>query len=295
MTKKSKSKKTLGPLDTRPKSVALVALGPSNTDFVHDWAKKNKFRRVDEVWVINSGYGPFQCHKVWIMDDLKRVERRFPRWSEELKKLDKPIITCHAYPDYPSSVSYPITEIKNCIKDDLFTTSVAYCIAYAIYTKVQELYLYGCDYWYPDSPAVEPGIGEVSFLLGIARERGLRFFIPQSSTLLNAFMVRFDKDLKETGRPMYGYDYNPGDSCLNIKEGKGTEVDKMAAHLSPFVRANQYKSQGVGPDGASPANAKVQMDEEARKKHEAVMKKKDEDLVKKTIKNMETESSAPVL
>lgn len=258
------TRKKMSPLETRPKSVALVALGPSNRDFVHEWAKKNKFRRTDEVWTVNSGYGPFKCDKAWIMDDLRRVATRFPGWAEELKTLDVPIITCRAYPEFKSSVAYPIEQVKDSIHDDLFTTTVAYAIAYATYINVKELFLYGCDYWYPESAAVEPGIGEVSFLLGIARERGMKFFIPQSSTLLNAFMVRFDKDTKTVGRPMYGYDYNPGDSCLRLQEGKGSETDYMAAQLSPFVRANYGKAHSADGGSLPQGIKKVQMDEQAK-------------------------------
>lgn len=268
------------PLDTRPESVALVALGPSNRDFVHEWAKKNKFRRTDEVWVVNSGYGPFRCDKAWIMDDLRRVAQRFPKWAEEFKTIDVPIITCRSYPEYPTSVEFPLEAVKECLHDDLFTTTVAYAIAYATYIKVKELYLYGCDYWYPHSAAVEPGIGEVSFLLGVARERGMKFFIPQSSTLLNAFMVRFDKKTKNIGRPLYGYDYNPGDSCMKIQEGKGDQTDELAAQLSPYVRANFAKAHtpadGEDKSGELPLGIKkVQMDEQAKQERQAKELQKD--------------------
>ena len=79
-------------------------------------------------------------------------------------------------------------------------------------------------------------------------------------------------------------------------EGKGTQIDVMAAHLSPFVRSQQHMTKApIGPDGAGLTNAKIQMDDEAKAKHEKEMKKKDEELVAKTVKNMETESNAPVL
>ena len=202
------------------------------------------------------------------MDDLRRVAQRFPKWAEELKTIGTPIMTCRAYPEFKSSVAYPLEEVKNFIHDDLFTTTVAYAIAYASYIRVEELYLYGCDYWYPESAAVEPGIGEVSFLLGIAREKGMKFFIPQSSTLLNAFMVRLDKNTKQVCRPLYGYDYNPGDSCLKLQEGKGDETDYLAAQLSPFIRAQYAAKKGNGqlPGGVK----KVQMDDEAKKNYEQV-------------------------
>lgn len=225
------------PLETRPQSVAIVALGPSNHDYVAASCSKKGFLNADEVWLVNSAINIFKGDKCFIMDDLKRCEKRFPEWGSRLRSTGMPIITSRAYPEFPTSVAYPIEEVCNHFQDDYMTGTVAYMIAYALLIKVQTLYLFGCDYWYPGSKAVEPGMECVTYFLGIAKERGVDFKIPQSSVLLDAHMTKFSNDPK-TGkqvrrRPMYGYDYNPGEAQARISAGKGTELDQLVAHKAP--------------------------------------------------------------
>lgn len=220
------------PLATRPSSVAIVALGPSNHDYITASCAKKDFLAVDEVWLVNSAVNSMTGDKVFIMDDLKRIEKRFPVWGAKLKSLKTPIVTSTAYPEFPSSVAYPINEICDHFQDDYLTTTVAFMVAYAIYTKVPELYLFGCDYWYPGSKAVEPGAECVTYYLGIARERGINFRIPQNSVLLDAHMTAFGKDGKRR-RPLYGYDYNPGESAQRVKNGTANALDKAVAQKAP--------------------------------------------------------------
>jgi hypothetical protein len=135
----------MNPLETRPKTIAIVALGPSNHDFVNSSACKKDFLQPDEIWVINSAIGTFCADKAFIMDDLKGIQRRFPEWAAKLKHINIPIITSHQYDEYPSTINYPKDNVCADIKDDLFTNSVAYAIGYAIHIKVHDMYLFGCD------------------------------------------------------------------------------------------------------------------------------------------------------
>lgn len=234
-------------LDTRPTSVAIVALGPSNHDYIASKSSKKDFLKVDEVWLVNSAINSLRGDKVFIMDDLKRVEKRFPDWARLLRHEKTPIVTSKVYEDYPSAVAYPIDAVCDHFKDDYLTTTVAYMIAYAIFIKVKELYLFGCDYWYPGSKAVEPGMDCVTYYLGIARERNINFRIPQNSVLLDAHMTKFNKEGKRR-RPLYGYDYNPGESQARVESGVGSELDHLVAHKAPS-RLPDHLPIGVKPDG----------------------------------------------
>lgn len=220
-------------LQTRPQSVAIVALGPSNHDYVAAACTKKDFLSADEVWLVNSAINAFTGDKVFIMDDLKRIEKRFPVWGSKLRTTHIPIVTSTAYPEFPTSVAYPLKEVCDHFQDDYITGTVAYMLAYALSIEsVKELYLFGCDYWYPGSKAVEPGMECVTYFLGIAKERKVNFRIPQSSVLLDAHMTKFLPDGKRR-RPMYGYDYNPGEAQKRIADGQGTELDKLVAHKAP--------------------------------------------------------------
>jgi len=220
------------PLETRPQTIAIVALGPSSYSYQQATCGKKGFITPDEVWVCNSGINAFRADKAFIMDDLVGLEPRFPDWCARLRTEETPIVTCRAYPQYPSSVAYPLEFVRDSIKDDIFTTSVAYMVGYAIAIQVKEMYLFGCDFWYPNAKAVEGGLANVSYLLGIAKERGINFKIPQASTLLDAHMVQVDKEGNRT-RPLYGYDYNPGESQRRIAAGEGTRLDQLVAERAP--------------------------------------------------------------
>lgn len=250
---KKKTVKKGSALDTTPESVAIVALGPSNHDYVAAAGCKKNFITPDEVWVVNSGAGVFHADKIFVMDDLRKIAKRFPEWGAKLKSMTTPIITCHQYEEFPSSLDFPLEEVFNDIKDDVFSTTVAYMVAYAIYKKVHTMYLFGCDFYYPGSASVEPGAAGVTYLLGMAKSRGINFKIPNSSTLLDAHMVQQDKETGKFSRPLYGYDYNPGESKKNVQMGRGTDLDIKAAEKCPGIDPDKLNGKGKKSGGKDAA------------------------------------------
>lgn len=236
------------PLDTRPKSVAIVGMGPSSSEyFLYNWKKKNLFR-VDEVWGINSTLGSLKADKTFIMDDLKGIEKRYPEWADRLKLTKETIITSTAYPEYPSAYAYPIKQVLEVLRDGYFLNTPAYAIGYAIATGVQELWLFGCDFSYPGTNAVEGGAQNVAYLLGIAKGRGcLHYRIPGSSTLLDANIVRQVNDEK-TGQPvvrypLYGYEFNPGEAAKRVTFNQAQPGDFLLADRQPKVIKPQDQVQ----------------------------------------------------
>ena len=223
----------MNPLETRPRAVALVALGPSKHDFLNSLASKKEMTHFDEVWTINSLAGHIKAHKCFVMDDLKELDTRYPNWTNQLRTLSEPIITCHAYPEWPSSVAYPINEVKAAFHEDWFTSTVAYAIAYATFIQVTDLYLFGCDFFYPGSVAVEPGADCCAYWLGRARERGTKYKIPQSSTMLDSHITQINAEQTALKRPLYGYDYNPGRLVEKVNRGQASEFEKKLAAKAP--------------------------------------------------------------
>lgn len=117
-------------LETRPKHVALVALGPSYYDFIREAVgRKDHAVPFDEVWTVNRGFQAFRHDKVFVMDDLRWLEQRDFGYAEALQKHDKPIITCFTYADYPMSVEYPLDMVVKRLEDDLLNNTVAYALA----------------------------------------------------------------------------------------------------------------------------------------------------------------------
>lgn len=239
--------------NTGAKSVAIIALGPSSRDYVSQMCSKKGFLGVDEVWGVNTAQRCYRLDKVFIMDDLKVVERRYPEWGAELKREKVPIITCKAYEDYPASVAFPLQEVIDSVEDDYFSTSVAYQIGLAIMMGVKDLYIYGADYYYPNAIAVESGLGCVGYLLGIAKGKGINFKVPNSSTLMDAHLAyQTEEDGKTVvKRKLYGYDYNPGDSFQKIQEGRGDEWDQKFSQKDYLgklkMQVAEAKKTGVAP------------------------------------------------
>lgn len=233
------------PLDTRPEVVAMVGLGPSYYDYISAAGCKKDFLAPDEVWGVNSTLEVLRLDKCFIMDDLKTVAKRFPQWGARITTSPVPVITCKQHPEFPNSYAYPIDKVAADIKDDYYTTTVAYMVAYAIHIKVKEIYLYGMDFWYPNSQAREPGAEAVCYLLGIAKERGINFKIPQSSTLMDANLAQLGDDGK-VSRPLYGFDYNPGQSLQRVQEGRGTKLDHQVATKAPHAIPPTVKPDGKG-------------------------------------------------
>lgn len=236
------------PLDTRPKSVAIVGMGPSSSEFfLHNWKKKGLFR-VDEVWGINSTLGSIRADKTFIMDDLRGIEKRYPEWADRLKLVNEPIITCRAYPEYPAAYEYPLQQVLEVLRDGYFLNTPAYAIGYAIATGVQELWLFGCDFSYPGTNAVEGGAQNVAYLLGIAKGRGcLHYRIPGSSTLLDANIVRQDPKDGTIKYPLYGYEFNPGEASKRIQFNQAQAGDHILADRQPKIIKPQEAPQGPAP------------------------------------------------
>ena len=219
----------------RPEVVSLVALGPSKTNFFHEAALTGKQRGMaDEVWVINK-LGVVVKHDILFrMDDLSiayKCNRKAYRggnvpegesvhdaYDDWLRKHDKIIMTSTAYPEYPTSVSFPLEEVVNLVGIPYFRTTPAYAVGFAMYLGVKQLRLYGCDYNYPTNVfQAESGRANLEYILGIAMERGMDVWIAPKSSLMDS--------ITDPEEMFYGYK-NPieavprenGTHSYNVKE-----------------------------------------------------------------------------
>jgi len=119
------------------------------------------------------------------------------------------VLTSRAYPEFPTSVDYPIREVVAVVGDDVFQNTVGYAIGYALWVGVKELWLYGCDFTYADRHNADQGGQAAAYLIGYARGRfGTSIYIPRSSTLLAAHTIEHGR------RPLYGYAEQPASLAL---------------------------------------------------------------------------------
>ena len=194
------------PLETRPETVAIVALGHSSHAYTRMvMSNGNLTSPFDEVWTVNRGFRAFAHDKLFVMDDLKWLEEERPEYAAFLKQHDKPIITSTRYDDYPTSVEYPVQYVMETIEDDIFcVNTVAYMVAYAIHIRVKNVHIYGADFCYPDGNKSESGGQAVAYLCGMMRQFGMFHHLPGESTLLYADQVRMQPNGTQA-RIQYGY------------------------------------------------------------------------------------------
>lgn len=212
----------LRPLLTRPKKVAIVALGFTAQHFIQEVMSNPTMKApFDEVWTLNRGLRGFAHDKLFCMDDFRWLEKRNEAYANFLKEHDKPIITSTVYDDYPMALPYPLHEVIEFWEDDICTVNtVAYAVGYAGYIGVEELSIYGADFCYPNGNQAERGGQAVAYLLGAAAHKtGMKHRIPAGSTLLHS-----DKIVNDGGaarRVYYGYHRRDEMKAEEAKKQKG--------------------------------------------------------------------------
>ena len=197
------------PLLTRPKNVAIVALGRSVGSFVSEMIARGSRGQgpvFDEVWTLNRGLRAFEHQKLFCMDDMKWLQQKDKEYHNWLKKHQKPVITSTVYSGYDNHLAYPFQEVLEFIGDDIFAVNtVSYMVAYAMYTGVEHLSVYGADFFYPEGNRAESGGQAVAYLLGMAAGKGtMVHHVPQGSTMLYAHKIRVDQS-GNVSRERYGY------------------------------------------------------------------------------------------
>jgi len=194
-----------------PEHVALVAIGGSRSAFL-DHAMNTCYKDIgmhwDEVWTVNAGCKILNHDKVFIMDDLRVQAARYPVYAELLKNHDKPIITSTLYDEFPASVAYPIREVIELIGESAWlNNTVVYAMAYALYSGVKFLHLYGADFYYVNMARREEGAQAAAYLIGIAKGMGMVTILPSTTSLLAAGQVKEVEG--HYYRPLYGYMKHP--------------------------------------------------------------------------------------
>lgn len=190
-----------------PYVVAIVCMGPSHQDYVNEClSQSSRWKVADETWCINAACGVLNHDRAFIMDDLRyfqkqaRTAKHLEGYQDWLSKLSAPIYTSTAYPEFPSSVDFPIQEVVRELGYAYFNTTVAYAVAYAIYIRVREIRIYGADFTSSDNKAFnEAGRACVEFWLGRATLMGIKVYIAGRSSLCD----------QSAGRVLYGYSVPP--------------------------------------------------------------------------------------
>lgn len=193
------------PVNKPVERIALVAMGTSHVDFTI-WQTQllaNGKELWDQIWTINYLAQVLRCDLAICMDDLRvanseETGRPLATWA---RTADVPILTPNVYPEFPTSVAYPLEEIVRHFDACYFNNSVPYAIAYANWIGCKELVLFGCDYHYDevtDRIPIEAGRACTEYWLGRTRERGTVHRFAHHTSL---FDVNRDPAMKTYGYP----------------------------------------------------------------------------------------------
>jgi hypothetical protein len=198
-----------------PYVVAIVGAGPSRNDYLAECVSQSGRQRVaDETWAINAMAGVIQHDRAIIMDALPyfakvaRDHEAHDGYRDWLHTHKQPIYTQRHYPEFPSSVEYPLEAVINTLGCAYFNTTVAYAIALAIHIGVRHIKLYGIDFTYANNRGfAEAGRACVEYWLRDAAWRKIKVDIAPSSTLMDQC----------NQRSLYGYSTPP---VIKLKDGR---------------------------------------------------------------------------
>lgn len=185
------------------KEVAIVALGGSFADYV---MSRINSKHYDEVWGINSVGAVFHVDRTFMLDPASRFLDDVKAGTQTgiareflLETPNKgPIYSCCLDERVPEIVEYPLAEVIKDLTFSYFNNTVAYAVAFAIYSKVKKIHFYGVDFSYRQNlHFAEAGRGCVEFWCAIALSRGIQIQVAPRSALLDTETPEDEK--------LYGY------------------------------------------------------------------------------------------
>ena len=184
------------------KNIAIVGMGQSQLDFHLAQTHSVEF---DEIWAINAMIGVLpRIDRAFILDPMSRFLDTEDAGSmtnmmrKRLPEVDFPIYTCELDERVPMAIEYPLEQVIKDLNCAYFNNTVAYAIAYALWSKVSNISVFGIDFTYKSNMHfAEAGRSCVVFWLSKCINEGMKIGIAPRSSLLDT-----DIGLEEK---LYGY------------------------------------------------------------------------------------------
>ena len=232
------------------KNVAIVAMGQSQIDFHLSQTHSVEF---DEIWAINAMIGVLpNIDRAFILDPMSRfldtedAGTMTPMMRKKLPKCNFPIYTCELDDRVPAAVEYPIELIIHDLGCSYFNNTIPYAIAFALWSKVGKLSLFGIDFTYRSNMHfAEAGRSCTEFWLSKCIDAGIQIEVAPRSTLLD-----MDIPIQEK---LYGY-HRLTDPKVAYQDGKEMSVCalseiKMEPANKPvgIINRNDLKLNPVEP------------------------------------------------
>ena len=218
------------------KGVAIVGLGKSWHDYN---LAKSHGAHFDEVWAINAVGSVIFHDRTFMMDPVSRfldsddAGGQTSGMTEVLLNDDKPIYTCELDDRCTNLIEFPINEILEEFNCCYINNTVAYAVAFALWSKVKTIKMFGVDFSYKNNlHFAESGRACVEFWLCKAMHLGVEIEVAKSSALLDTNVIAEEK--------LYGY-HRLDDPLVAMGDGKGfmTSMKKseaMEGHEEEIVK-----------------------------------------------------------
>ena len=232
-----------GPIDWlmkhKPQRVAMVGLGPSANAFWLENAQFDTAKSYDAVWALNRSAVSFRHDLSFDMHDLRALVRKHPHEMARFVYAERPIVTLAHYPEFPTTVAFPIEAALEKVGHDILNSTPAYMVAFAMMIGVKEIWLYGMDFHYENVDRAEAGGQGMAYMLGMCQAMGISYKIPSTSSLLDAYRVLIvEVDGKQQPmRPLYGY--SESEDTPDPRIPKGAKVFQLHQPSQQQMTAHQ--------------------------------------------------------
>ena len=206
------------------KNIAIVAMGQSQIDFHLSQVHSVLF---DEVWAVNAMIGVLpRIDRAFILDPMSRFFDSEDAGSmTEMMRLVLPtayypIYSCELDERVPAVEEYPLESVVKELGCSYFNNTIPYAIAYALWSKVKSVSIFGVDFTYKSNMHfAEAGRACVEFWLAKCMDSGISVSISPRSSLLDT-----DIELKDK---LYGY-HRLDDPKVTYQNGAGIKVCKFS-------------------------------------------------------------------
>ena len=219
--------------ELKGKSIAIVGLGQTFSDFVNAKINSTKF---DEVWGINSIGAILHVDRTFMMDPVSRFLDSELAGSqtgvgrEFLEKNKAPIYSCEKDERVPEIRLYPLDEVVKKLSFCYFNNTVAYAVAFGIYSEVASISFYGIDFTYKSNVAFAE-----------AGRACVKIQVSQNSSLLDSNVPENEK--------LYGY-HRLDDPLVQRFSEKGLMIVPQTSLSSPepeeFTKTQQTEGVLIG-------------------------------------------------
>ena len=198
------------------KHIALLGLGQSQLDYHLSITHSQEY---DEIWAINAMCAVVQPDRVFMMDpasrflDTEDAGGQTKVMRKVLPTLQCPIYSCEIDSRVPSIELYPLGQVVGELGCGYFNNTVSYAIAFALWTGVSRLSVFGIDFTYSTNMHyAEMGRACCEFWLSRCMLSGMEVAIAPRSPLLDTNV--------STDQKLYGYHRLENPPVVYMEDGE---------------------------------------------------------------------------